>query len=73
MVMFMIFVSFILLHLAGQYGIHKVHSYENRYGLMALIGVAGAITTGIVGLFVAIGLWALLVIAAVYMWMKCFG
>lgn len=69
MAIFLIFVAFIVLHLYGQFGMRRVGSYENRYGLMALAGIFGAVVTGFLGLFIAFGLWAFLFIAVIYVLM----
>jgi len=70
MIIFLIFIAFVVLHLYGQHGMNRLGSYENRYGLMALVSIFGATVTGFIGLFVALGWWAFLVIAAVYVFLK---
>ena len=66
----LIFLAFVILHLIGQHGMNRIGSYENRYGLMALVGILGALLTGIVAFFMSFAFWSIVIIAALYLYMR---
>lgn len=66
----LIFMVFAALFFIGQVGMNRIGSYENRYGAMTFIGIAGMFITGWVAFFMSFLLWSFVIIVAIYVFLR---